>query len=328
MILAEKIVQERKKNGWTQEELAELMDVSRQSVSKWESAQSIPDIEKVIHLSELFNVTTDYLFKDELESVDYIEAGELQAARKVTLAEAQEFLTLKEKSAKWIALGVFLCILSPVGLIFLGSLDRQDPTFLAVNMVSVAGFLWMLLLVLPAVALFIYSHSKTSSYLYLNEEVFETEYGVNGMVKSRQKNYRGRYTWHIILSTTLILLSIAPLFLSFFTENTFYKGLAICLLLIMVAFSTSLFVINGIRWESMLKLLQEGDYSKKVKERTPISSEIAAIFWLLLIAIYLGYSFWTGNWQYSWIIWPVGSILYGIIVAVVNLLRTRAKEKL
>ena len=75
MILAEKIVQERKKNGWTQEELAELMDVSRQSVSKWESAQSIPDIEKVIHLSELFNVTTDYLFKDELESVDYIEAG-------------------------------------------------------------------------------------------------------------------------------------------------------------------------------------------------------------------------------------------------------------
>ena len=56
MILADKITEERKKNGWSQEELAEKLGVSRQSVSKWESAGSVPDLQKVIQLAELFGV--------------------------------------------------------------------------------------------------------------------------------------------------------------------------------------------------------------------------------------------------------------------------------
>ena len=67
MIMAEKITLQRKKNGWSQEELAERLDVSRQSVSKWESAQSAPDLSKVIAMAELFGVSTDYLLKDEVE---------------------------------------------------------------------------------------------------------------------------------------------------------------------------------------------------------------------------------------------------------------------
>ena len=57
MIFANKLIQLRKKNGWSQEELAEQMDVTRQSVSKWESAQSIPDYEKMIRLSHLLGVS-------------------------------------------------------------------------------------------------------------------------------------------------------------------------------------------------------------------------------------------------------------------------------
>ena len=67
MILADKIIRLRKKNGWSQEELAEKMNVSRQAVSKWESAQTIPDLEKILQLSTLDGVTTDYLLKDEIE---------------------------------------------------------------------------------------------------------------------------------------------------------------------------------------------------------------------------------------------------------------------
>ena len=48
MILANKIIEERKKNGWTQEDLAQKLSVSRQSVSKWESAGAIPDLKKII----------------------------------------------------------------------------------------------------------------------------------------------------------------------------------------------------------------------------------------------------------------------------------------
>lgn len=68
MILADKIIALRKKAGWSQEELAEQLGVSRQAVSKWEGAQSVPDMERILQMSKVFGVTTDYLLKDELEA--------------------------------------------------------------------------------------------------------------------------------------------------------------------------------------------------------------------------------------------------------------------
>ncbi len=67
MILADKIIKLRKKNGWSQEELADKLKVSRQAVSKWEGMQSVPELQKILQLGELFGVTTDYLLKDEIE---------------------------------------------------------------------------------------------------------------------------------------------------------------------------------------------------------------------------------------------------------------------
>ena len=61
MNLAEKILELRKANSLSQEQLAEKMGVSRQSVSKWESGDSLPDVDRLPELSRIFNVTTDYL---------------------------------------------------------------------------------------------------------------------------------------------------------------------------------------------------------------------------------------------------------------------------
>ena len=67
MIFADKLIALRKKEGWSQEELAQQLNVSRQSVSKWEGAQSVPDLDKIVQLSRIFGVSTDYSLKDELE---------------------------------------------------------------------------------------------------------------------------------------------------------------------------------------------------------------------------------------------------------------------
>ena len=126
MILADKIMEERKKNGWSQEELADKLSVSRQAVSKWESAQSVPDLQRVIQLAEIFNVSTDYLLKDEVEAPSPMEVGDIrdedQSLRRVSMEEANEFLTIRRKNAPMIAGGVAMCILSPVILIFLAGL--------------------------------------------------------------------------------------------------------------------------------------------------------------------------------------------------------------
>ncbi len=66
-MLSEKIYALRKKNNLSQEELAEKIGVSRQAISKWESGTSLPEIEKLISLSEYFNVSIDYLVKEQAE---------------------------------------------------------------------------------------------------------------------------------------------------------------------------------------------------------------------------------------------------------------------
>ncbi len=76
MILADKITELRKRSGWSQEELAGPAGVSRQAVSKWESAASIPDLDKILKLSQLFDVSTDTLLKDEIDLADALP-GEL-----------------------------------------------------------------------------------------------------------------------------------------------------------------------------------------------------------------------------------------------------------
>lgn len=63
MDFSEKLLNLRKANNMTQEQLAEKLDVSRQSISKWESGQVTPDIEKIVAISAVFDVTTDYLLK-------------------------------------------------------------------------------------------------------------------------------------------------------------------------------------------------------------------------------------------------------------------------
>lgn len=90
--LNQKISQLRNDNNWSQEELAEKLNVSRQSVSKWESGQAKPDLDKIIALSNIFDVSTDYLLKDDNEeksnkstnkhhfSLSWIQFGRLNSA--------------------------------------------------------------------------------------------------------------------------------------------------------------------------------------------------------------------------------------------------------
>lgn len=88
MIFADKLITLRKKAGWSQEELAEKLGVTRQSVSKWEGAQSVPDIDKILQLARLFGVTTDYLLKEEQGEPEYTAEDDTPALHRVTLTQA------------------------------------------------------------------------------------------------------------------------------------------------------------------------------------------------------------------------------------------------
>lgn len=79
MTLPEKIIKLRKVNGWSQEDLAEKLNVSRQAISRWENGSALPDAQNVLQISKLFNVTTDYLLNDGYNSDNDIPAVQTAA---------------------------------------------------------------------------------------------------------------------------------------------------------------------------------------------------------------------------------------------------------
>ena len=147
MILADKILDLRKTNGWSQEELAEKMNVSRQSVSKWESTAAIPDINKILELAKLFGVTTDYLLKDDMDKAVYSDTDDNDSRIRISLQEAKEFLALKAEYGKKIAFGVMLCILSPITLILMAA-TAEARGEAAENAAAGIGVVVLLLMIL------------------------------------------------------------------------------------------------------------------------------------------------------------------------------------
>lgn len=119
MIISDKIILLRKKNNLTQEELAEKLGVSRQSVSKWEMGNSIPDINKIIQLSDVFGVKTDYLLKDEIDDIEYSDdtVEDLEAKKTISVEDANDFMSSYEEYSNNIAESISLFIISPVAVL-------------------------------------------------------------------------------------------------------------------------------------------------------------------------------------------------------------------
>ena len=334
MILADKIIALRKKAGWSQEELAQQLNVSRQSVSKWEGAQSVPDLERILQMSHLFGVSTDYLLKDELEAPDTAllpDSGD-SPLRRVTMEEASAYLDLSRRNAPRLALGVALCIFSPIVLLMLGGLSEAPGARLTENAAGGIGIVILLLMVAAAVALFIACDAKMEPFHFLEKEPFETEYGVAGMVRQRQQDFRPMYTRLNMAGGCLCILAAVPLFAVLAVspagqeEYSLWVPASVCVLLALVGLGVFALVYGGTCWEAMQSLLEEGDYTRRNKARKQVVEAVSLIYWLVVVAGYLAYSIPTGNWAYSWLVWPVAGILYGAAVTVLGLVQDAAEK--
>lgn len=332
MILADKLINLRKKNGMSQEELAEKMSVSRQAVSKWEGAQSIPELEKILQLSRIFGVTTDYLLKDELEDEEFTGDNASDKVRTVTLAEANEYLAQRWASSGKIAIGTFLCIISVIPLLFLGILS-EEAGILSENFAMALALILLFLIIAPAVCIFVYCGFKNSPFEFLEKEPFETEYGVKGMVREKQKEYRNTYVKLNIIGICICVLAPIFLFVGAFSENEVFMGAMLSATLAVAGIGAMLLIVSGVRNESMLKLLKEGDYSEKNKKRNSVRGIVFTIYWLLVTAVYLVWTFalegkYNGNWRdcNTWIVWVAAGLLFPVLMLVFNLIESKRNQ--
>lgn len=323
MILADKIIRLRKKNGWSQEELADKMFVSRQAVSKWEGAQTVPDVEKLLMLSRLFGVTTDYLLKDEIEDEEFTEENDNASVKRVTLAQANGYLEWRQAASVRIAGASFLCIISVIPLLILGAVVEAQVYQLSENVAAGVGLALLLLIVAAAVGIFISCGLKNASYDFIEKGPFETEYGVTGMVRERQKAYRSIYTKCNVIGACLCVLAPIPLFIGAFTEDVFFTVIMLAVTMFAAGIGAMLFIVAGIRWASMQKLLKEGEFAPEKRRRSQTKETVGTAYWLTATAIYLGWSFLTNNWETTWLVWPIAGILFAVVMCLCNLFEER-----
>lgn len=328
MIFADKLIRLRKKSGMSQEELAEKMNVSRQSVSKWEGAQSVPDLEKILQLGELFGVTTDYLLKDEMEDEEFV-GKDTTGCRKVTLAEANEFLELR-KNASWrVALATFLNIAAAAQLIvFGGTTTLPEPPF-PENVAAVLGMAVLLVLAAAAVGIYLYTGAQSKHFEFLEKEEFETEYGVVGMVKEKQKAFRNTYVTSNIIGACLCVISPVPTFVGAVAANDFTRVLLLAATLLIAGVGVVFFITAGVREASMRKLLQEGDYTPKYKRRARLAAKISPIYWGIVVAVYLVWLLFIDGSKSdsnSWVVFPVAGVLFAAVLGICGLIERNNKD--
>ena len=314
----------RKRNGWSQEELAQQLGVSRQSVSKWESMASMPDIQKIMAMSELFGVSTDYLLKDELEELpatavttaatdsadtaksDGIAGAATSAAvgatsgddastsktvapkLSVSLDTATEYLDAIARTSRPTAGAITLFILGPALLVSLATYSEDalyfDPMRISSDAMGIAGICIMMLFIAAGVGLLILQDMKLAKFKQLKEASLELQYGVEAAVRRRAESTESLRYVQQAAGVCLTILSAIPFLIASHDE----------------------------------KSNKRDSKSAALKYRS-----IARAYFGTITLLYVGYSFITKDWKSSWIIWPVSALLYHIIISILNALKKR-----
>lgn len=337
MNLADKIIRLRRQKGWSQEELAAHLDVSRQSVSKWESAVSMPELDKIVRLSELFGVSTDYLLKQETGSgaaaakVQYYTENqndrtepEEPPARRLSLSYVTTYLETIRSSVKGIAAGVASCIISPVVLLVLIGLSQEQRISITKNMAGGIGTAILLLIIAGAVTLFITNGLKLSSYDVLEREPVDLEPDALRAMRTEKEQFEPQFKKHIAIGVALCIISAVPLLVaaSFDVEDPVYIYCT-ALLLTIVAVGVCMIVRVSIPYGALQKVLEEGDYTRARKLENSKNDNLEKVYWCSVTAVYLAISFLTDKWGITWVIWPVAGVLFGAVCGVRNMLRKK-----
>lgn len=335
MILGDKITELRKRNGWSQEELAEKLNLSRQSVSKWENGTSIPDLDRILKLSELFDVSTDYLLREDLEEPAPAEGDTVyreEAGRSVSLEEANGYLSTVKAVAGQIALAVAFCVFSPVCLIVLAGLSEYQPGAFGggLSEKAAAGFgtAVLLLIVAASVCVLILDGMKLSRYKYMEEEVLSLQYGVQGIFEKQKAAFEPVFAGSIAGGVALILVGVALLMVAVAMDAGEMALIwCVALLLTLIAVAVFLFVRSSMEQEAYHKLLQLEDYTPENKTVAKRYGAFSGIYWCCVVALYLGVSFATDSWERSWVIWPVAGVLFAAVWGCVKLLGKKEEQK-
>lgn len=229
------------------------------------------------------------------------------AEESMTLNEAHEFIALNKKESRRIGLAI-LYILISVGLI---------PTFGVFNLAELAVLIMFIVIAL-SVSMMIMAGMRLGDQfendLYTETVLSDEDYLV---LQQEFRTFKSKESYRIALGVALCILSVVPLLtFSFIGNENLVEGIGVLILLTLVGLGVYQFIQYGMTYGVYERLLNLGEYSEENLAYERKLEPVSGIYWMIVILIYLGWSFITMDWHITWIIWPLAGILWSITALV------------
>jgi transcriptional regulator with XRE-family HTH domain len=305
MLFADKLIKLRKHYDWTREQLASSLSVSEETILKWETNASKPDVAKILVIGRIFGVPIEYLIRNDLDIEELLDDGGL--LKSLSNEEANEYVNHRERMATRIAIGAFALIMSIMPLILFGGLTDVG---MSEGLAAGLGTVLLLLGIGVATYFFIVAYRSNAPFAYLSLEPFDLEYGVLDKIKEKREAFRRRYAVLNIAATGICLLSPMPIVIAALAGNGLLVILMLAVMIAAISIAVSTFLYAGIKWSAMQKLVKEGDFSESEKEKKKMTRSVTKIYWGVATALYFTLSIVTGMWDTTWVIWPVSALLF------------------
>ena len=285
----------RAQAGVTQEQLAEQLDVSRQSVSKWESGASFPEMDTLLRICDLYDVNLDTLLR-----------GSVENSRVSDTARYDSFMN---RFSLRIALSVS-AIIAGVALMII--LNTWSPS---ASFEMLAAALFMLILTVAVVVI------VASGIQYDN---FRKKHPViqDFYTEEEKDAFHQKFVWYIAGGVGAILFGVVLLIgmFAFLPEQEPYESLGGALFLLLVAGAVFSFIYGGMQEDKykVWKYNRDNAPDPEAKKKLDLIGTACAVIMLLATAVYVGLGLTRDAWSTAWWLFAVGGILCGVVSVVLN----------
>lgn len=344
MFFADKLIKLRKRSGMSQEELADRLDVSRQSVSKWESAQCLPDLNKIVAISKIFEVSVDYLIKDESEDPTTTPEAERETIVATAAEKAVSYAKYSVYSTLRTALALILLCVSPLAMILmrrnvrlsvsnldeiygswggqvdLGVFEQWQNMFdktveIGYNNAMTKGVTAFVVLAIAGVALTIYDFVRNRTVVFAEESDFENK---KNKYSGREKGLVNIYM--LVGSVIVGIVAVIPPVISSLTSMGSEGGAVVCLLL--SAVSAILFCCAEKRIEAAVRYgARPRIEGKRISPTDKLT--VCCAYWVTVVFVYFVWNVCDFQNTTSWVILPVAALISVFAFAVPTLSEER-----
>lgn len=267
----------RAQAGFTQEQLAEQLDVSRQSVSKWESGASFPEMDTLLRICDLYNMNLDTLLRGSVE--------------KSCVSDSARYDDFMNRFSLRMALSVS-AIIAGVALIILLCAFNPSASF---RILAVALFM---LIVTISVVVIVASGIQYGNFRK-KHPVIQDFYSVE-----EKDTFHQKFVWYIAGGVGAILFGVVLLIglFAFLPEKELYESIAAAVFMLLITGAVFSFIYGGMQEDKykIWKYNRDNDPDPEAKRRLDLAGAVSGAIMLLVTAIYVGLGFTRNAWGTAW----------------------------